>query len=274
MTDDPARFQTGTALDDVNDTFHAEYGETRSRSAIDEPVFVLLADTLTLVRRHHQHVEPITCRAFHVLKSAAHAPISLYATLQRCTPGSLPEEDRSHVTRGRDRCAAALTAMPPTLSPSAASVLTATVSEAEAALRGYDPEALDRFAAAMRPQLVAIAEESAAIQLAMLDDKVRVLLARLDEHERAVFEVVVAGDHQARVRSVGMQYFAKLCGEKPGAEARVAYGEGVTTVEAALELVGTRRLDRKIARAFFGDAKRLQQDVLGDAVASQLADKF
>jgi hypothetical protein len=35
-------------------------------------------------------------------------------------------------------------------------------------------------------------------------------------------------------------------------------------------LVGTRRLDRAIASAFFGDPKRLQRDVLGDAAKSAL----
>ena len=33
----------------------------------------------------------------------------------------------------------------------------------------------------------------------------------------------------------------------------------------------TRRIDAAIAKAFFGDAKRLQQDVLGDAVRDLLA---
>ncbi len=39
-----------------------------------------------------------------------------------------------------------------------------------------------------------------------------------------------------------------------------------------MALVGKRRFDRAIATAFFGDATRLQRDVLGDAAASLLGD--
>ena len=50
----------------------------------------------------------------------------------------------------------------------------------------------------------------------------------------------------------------------------MTYGEGVNDVDAAFALVGTRRLDSAVAKAFFGDAKRLQRDVLGDAVFALL----
>jgi hypothetical protein len=43
-------------------------------------------------------------------------------------------------------------------------------------------------------------------------------------------------------------------------------------VAQACELVGTRRLDRMVAQAFFQDPKRLQRDVLGDAAMRQLDD--
>jgi hypothetical protein len=68
-----------------------------------------------------------------------------------------------------------------------------------------------------------------------------------------------------------MQYFRRRLREPEGAEERVTYGEAVTDPDEALALVGRRRLDRAIALAFFGDAKRLQRDVLGDAVHEQLA---
>ena len=53
--------------------------------------------------------------------------------------------------------------------------------------------------------------------------------------------------------------------EQNGSDEHVTYGENVSTEQEALALVGTRRLDKYIARAFFGDEKRLQRDVLGDA---------
>jgi hypothetical protein len=89
----------------------------------------------------------------------------------------------------------------------------------------------------------------------------------LSEDERRSLEVVVAGDHQARARSLAMQYFQRRFGEERRRETRIAYGERVATVAEALELVGTRRIDRAVAAAFYGDPTRLQQDVLGDAAA-------
>ena len=53
--------------------------------------------------------------------------------------------------------------------------------------------------------------------------------------------------------------------ETAGADERVTYGENIGTEEEALALAGTRHLDKAIAQAFFGDEKRLQRDVLGDA---------
>ena len=48
------------------------------------------------------------------------------------------------------------------------------------------------------------------------------------------------------------------------------YAEGATSVEAALAVVGKQRIDRDLARAFFGDPNRMERDLLGDAAARLL----
>ncbi|MEO7109115.1 MAG: hypothetical protein ABI183_01645 [Polyangiaceae bacterium] len=53
-------------------------------------------------------------------------------------------------------------------------------------------------------------------------------------------------------------------------ESRLTYAEGVEAPQEALDLLGVQRIDRTIAGAFFGDTKRLQRDVLGDAAAKLL----
>ena len=83
---------------------------------------------------------------------------------------------------------------------------------------------------------------------------------------------MVTGDHQARTRSLGMQYFCRRLDEPADSEHRVTYAEGVSDEQSALALVGTRRLDRAVARAFFGDPQRLQRDILGDAAHALLAE--
>ena len=67
-----------------------------------------------------------------------------------------------------------------------------------------------------------------------------------------------------------MQYFRKRFAEPSGVETHVTYAEGVRDERAALALVATQRLDRSVALAFFGDEKRLQRDILGDAAERQL----
>ncbi|MBC8071591.1 MAG: hypothetical protein IAG13_24915, partial [Deltaproteobacteria bacterium] len=116
------------------------------------------------------------------------------------------------------------------------------------------------------------AEHATRAQLGALHEQATVLLARLPASERERVHVVVAGAHQARARSLGMQYFRRLFGEPTDAEERVTYAEAVDTVDDAVALVCMQRLDRAMARAFFGDEKRLQRDVLGDAAERLLED--
>jgi hypothetical protein len=52
----------------------------------------------------------------------------------------------------------------------------------------------------------------------------------------------------------------------------VTYAEAVTTVHDAVKLIGTHRVDEVLAGAFFGDRRRLQRDLLGDA-ATRILDR-
>jgi hypothetical protein len=123
----------------------------------------------------------------------------------------------------------------------------------------------DDFAREIGPRILRATEVATRGQLAALSATFALVLEHLSADQRKVLQVVVLGDHQARSRSLGMQYFQRCLGEAEGVEDRVSYGENVSTEEEAVALVGTQRLDRKIARAFFGDEKRLQRDILGDA---------
>ncbi|HEX4461642.1 MAG TPA: hypothetical protein VIA18_26865, partial [Polyangia bacterium] len=79
------------------------------------------------------------------------------------------------------------------------------------------------------------------------------------------------GVHQARARSLAMQFFGKLLDEPPDVERRLVYAENVSDEAQAVTLMATRQLDRALAGAFFGHPERLQRDILGDAVHEQLA---
>lgn len=261
----------------VNDAFHARYEEARDPARLTVPVVVLLGDDLVFVHRGDRKTFRVTPRSFHVIKSIAHAPIALYAAMRPADghpPGDL-DALHERVARARDSARDGLEhEATDELRADVDHVLGATLAVIEHARALTEErareEALEAFAADMRAALLRLTEAATRLQLDALHATVETVVAGLDPGALAHLQVVVAGQHQARARSLGMQYFAKRFGEKEGDEHRVAYAEGAGSVDDALVLVATRRLDNVVARAFFGDPHRLQQDVLGDAVADLL----
>jgi hypothetical protein len=275
----PAR--VGSALDDVNDRFHDAYDASRDAAKLDAPVFVVHADALFVFRDGERREIALTPRIFHVIKSAAHAPVAIFAALHRNGNGngesrsaalSMPPGDR--IDALREHVAAALTSLDDEHDADRETVdairvvLDRSLAFLDRVLGATPPTSseLDAFAHESGPQLLELTRLATRVQLTALHEVVEEALAALDAQQRAGLQVVVTGDHQARVRSLGMQYFHKRFQEPAEAEARVTYAEGVDDVDEALALVGTRRLDVAIAKAFFGDPRRLQRDVLGDAV--------
>lgn len=275
--DPPPLARVGTALDDVNDAFHAFYDRAKQSAALDAPVFLVLADELVLVRRGERRAYSFAPRLFHVIKSAAHAPVALYAALHRLGDGALDASTRERLAALRPKLVGSLGSLDGATEERAAldnlrGPLQASLDLLDGALvRGRVSAAeLAAFAKATGPALLRGTDDATRLQLDALDAHVARALDAMGDDERGAFQVVVTGDHQARARSLAMQYFQKLVGEPPGDERRVAYAEGVRDEAEALALVGTRRLDRAVAEAFFDDPKRLQRDVLGDAARERL----
>jgi hypothetical protein len=260
-------------LDAANESFHEAYAGARGRAEEQAPVFVVLPGLLVLFRGADRREARSTSRAFHLLKAAAHAPIGVYALL--CKPTAKVSDAR--VLALRARLHASLTTQRGELEhafsdePEALSDLRVTLERSLHFIDALDdarPQALHVFAAEMGPLLQTLIGHATRIELATLHACVEELAAALSPDERRALQVVVTGDHQARARNLGMQYFQARLGV--AAEAQVVYAEGITEEAEALALVGSRRLDAVLARAFFGDAKRLQRDVLGDAVRDRL----
>ena len=261
-------------MDDVNDAFHAEYDQARSSAELAAPVFVVLADSLLVFKSDGKTERRFAPLEFHVIKSAAHAPVAIFAAVKDAIERPLDARTKRALHAMRD--AASRATVPSTRSDDVARDIDATLQASVAFLDEVLAEGrvarpkLDAFTARTGSLLLRLTEHATRVQLAALHAAVEEALASLTDAERRAMQVVVTGDHQARARSLGMQYFQKRFGEPPGAETRVTYAEGIDDPEEAVALVGTRRLDRAIATAFFGDAKRLQRDVLGDAAASLL----
>lgn len=251
----------GQDLEEVDQTFHEAYGRRRDEAAHGAPVFVVIGDELTLARRGGRRAHRFVPPESHLLKAAAHAPVGLYALLAA--------EDRSRLAAFVSRIERALTE---TAFDDVREVLEPTLTfarDAQAALPSR--EARREFARARGPGLYRLTEHATRLQLDSLHAIVDAIMLDFDAREEAESRAVVAGDHQARRRNLGMQYFEKRLPRKNAPAERVIYGEGISTVDDALALVGTQRFDVELATAFFGDPARLQEDVLGDAVAERLA---
>lgn len=232
------------SLDRVNEAFHGSYEDQRKLAERD-PILVVLADDLVLFRGAARSRFRVTTPELTHVKSVAHAPVALWLLLQRSD-----REPRLAALR------ASIAASP------ADPILTET-------LRWMDrtPHAPDELAAAVGPALEESIARATTMQLAALHRTTEAALATLSAPERRALHVAVTGDHQARIRSLPMQYFQRRFADPD----RVLYAEGIVDAEEAAALVGKQRLDRAMAKAFFGDPRRLQRDVLGDAAAAELA---
>lgn len=253
----------------VNDAFHAAYGAARDAVERDTPVFVLLPESLVVHHRGKRTEHAVRPAAFHVIKAVTHAPVALFALCER---GALREQLASLAERlegARRELGRAPSEWP--MSARLDALLAATEATLRALLAGSaGPRAHWELAARVGPELLALAGEATRLQLVALHAAVERALGPFDAHERRSLQVVVTGDHQARQRSLALQYFQKRLCEAASCEERVSYAEAVCDEAGALALVGTRKLDRTLAQAFFGDPRRLQRDVLGDAAAELL----
>jgi len=273
----PTPPRIGGPLDHVNDAFHGAYAAVQGDASEDGPVLVVLADALICFRGGERVEVPFTPRRFHVLKSVSHAPVTAFMALRGGELEALDASKRAELVALRERLVEVNGDLDREVDDAAALadsqlVANATIELIDRVLAAKETrgEELATFAAHMGPPLLRLIEHATRLQLSALHEHTEDLLARLTDAERRQLVVVVAGDHQARVRSFAMQYFRKRFGER-GGEDHVLYGEGITSAEEARALVGKNRADRDIARAFFGDAKRMQRDLLGDAAAAFLA---
>lgn len=274
-TPPPPRIQS--PLDDVNDDFHGAYDTARGVAEEAVPVLILLGDSLVAHVRGRRNEVLVTPRRVHAIKSVAHAPVALFAALYLTGDKPLDDATRRRLHALREHAAASLETLTTDVGDAEAlgvarPLLESTLALIEQAVADgrASRSSLTAFARCCGPALLRLTDLATGIQLDALHESVEEILAAMTPAERAAFEVVVAGAHQARERSLAMQYFARRLGEEPHQEVRVAYAESLTDEPAALALVGTRRLDRAIAGAFFGDERRLQRDLLGDAAAARL----
>jgi hypothetical protein len=254
------------ALHAGNEVFHEAYSGARDGVRHQVPILVVLPNELALHHQDQRQVVGYSRPSFAQAKSVAHIAVALYALT--CEESSL-ERSRDGVARLLEHIAASLDvpacSRREPIDQEIETLLQRCLQFAKAARDQISSDSLRaEFASDAGPRVLRITELATCEQIAGLHEAVEAILSGLSADDQGQVQVVVVGDHQARTRSLGMQYFKRRFHE-PGTDQRIAYGENITDEEAAISLVATRRLDKRIAQAFFGDEDRLQRDVLGDA---------
>jgi hypothetical protein len=261
-----------TSLTAANAVFHASYGAERAKAELQAPLIIVLAGEVVLHKNGQRDAFPFACPCFDAAKAVAHVVVALYVMAARSRQRTAHAEGllrleaiRKHVEDSLDSLQAEPAAIEDIHSELVVLLEASRAFAAHISTTDCAEAERNAFARDNGVRILQVTEAATLGLLGALHESVEKALANLTPEERSALEIVVVGDHQARARSLGMQYFRQRCAEPEGADDRVTYGENVTDEDEALALVGIRRLDRDIARAFFQDEKRLQRDVLGDA---------
>jgi len=125
------------------------------------------------------------------------------------------------------------------------------------------PDDLEAFARAAGPIVLANATDAAAVQIEAYHRQVTTWRKSLGADAWKRVRVVVLGKQLPRKENIATQYFARLL-DVPGEGPRLSYAEELSGDDAAIDLLGSRLLDRTAARAFFNDPERLERDLLSD----------
>jgi hypothetical protein len=266
----------GGALDDLDDEFHASYERSRTDLAPSDPVFVVLANDLVLFHRGQRTEWSFSPRAYQLIKMVSHVPLTIFCALH-----PVGGEPAQHSAARTDSLRAWIAQAKPELAREERELGAETMHDLRTVLDASDallqrgharitPDAAKELAEVLGPVLLRLIDRATQLQLDALHAHVEAALQGLMREELARMQVVVTGNHQARVRSLPMQYFRHRLREPEGVELRVTYAEAVSSEQEALALIGTKKLDREIAQAFFGDRNRMQRDLLGDAAQARL----
>jgi hypothetical protein len=253
-------------------------GRTLELSSIPA-VIVVSGDDLILRKNGKRVVATVIPREYHTLKCVAHSLLALFGHLTHEPGRPLGEERVKALREYRDLLVAAGPAVeacgfdPDTLARQkrilgrGLEFLDAVVKDGQ-----VSADALTKYCRASRPDALANAAAAARAQLAATHRQVMEWKKGMTATEWDALTVIVQGGQTARAENAAVQYFARLFGETSGEGRRVVYAEGLWDEEKALNLLGTLRLDGKLAVAVFNDPFRMYRDLLADAARPAIDD--
>lgn len=269
------------ALKAVNTAARDAYAHGREAMAARvSPAMVVHFDDLVLERGGKTMRESFTPPLYHRLKSVSHVPLGTVALLAAETPGERTGPWRQRLEALRDQARA----IAPALAGAGFSdaqklrldrILADSLAFIDTALSQGVPsaDALDAYARALGPLLLANATDAARAQLDGLHALEQRWRAQMSDAERRRLFVLVMGGRQPREGNLAYSYFVEAMGREAVGR-RLIYAENLRKPEDALALLATIVVDRRIGAAFFDDDTRMERDLLADAAQEHLLRLF
>lgn len=267
-------------FDALNGGSRKMYAATRTQVLASIPVVIVVSgDDLVLRKKGTRTVVTVIPADYHALKCIAHTTVGLFAHLS-VEPDRPLNEERLKALKDYQ---ALLTATEPAVEKfgfdadalarqkrilARAQKLTATVL-ADGKVSGDE---LTKFCRASREDVVANARDAARAQLLGTHKQVLEWKKDMTAEEWATLTVVIPTTAPARAENTPVQYFARLFGETNGESRRVVCAESLWDEEAAVNLLGTLRVDGKLGVAMFGDGFRMYRDFMADGARVAIDD--
>ena len=269
-------------LEALNAASRKMYAAARARELAAIPVVIVVSgDELVLRKDGKRTVATVIPAEYHALKSVSHTTLALFGHLSE-SPGQPLGDARLKALKDYQ---ALLVAAGPAVEKfgfdadtlarqkrllARAGELTAKVLEDGK----VSPEDLARFCRASRADVLANGMGAARAQLRGTHKQVMAWKKDMTPEEWAGLTVIVCGTQPARVENAAVQYFARLFGETSGEGRRIVFAEALFDEDRAVNLLGTLRLDGKLAEAVFGDRFRMYRDFLADGARTVLDELF
>jgi hypothetical protein len=271
---------------EVNERFHEAYQRARAEACRQEEsrgLIIRYAFGTVEARWNGKDLGPpvvLFTPYVHALKAVSHS-VFLAALLSAEPPGT---ERDGHVAAALrdvealraelgDPSSPAAMLFPADQRPRQMNILALTAA-AVLALRDqrFDEGARRDYFSAVRAPLAENLREASAAVLTLLHRTVQSYKRQVDAADPnawASVVVVAAVAHQARAREVAVQYFERMLGEavSEGAsgEDRLVVVENQPSAADQRGALAAHEVDREHASAIFGDASRLQSDVMADS---------
>ena len=275
----PASYDPQRSLTDANLQFRATHAATRKALLTrTRPIILVDFGRLVLLRDGKPDlVEPHNPPLYHRYKGIAHIPMATYLALAPALDTGSAPGWRAPLETLRDKVRPVLGELealgfPTADLPRQREIVTASLAFMDDALArpAVEPERLIRFTRAMAEPQLRNADAAAALQL----DRIHAIVTRWRSEEMSRDEwnrvyVVVQGFKMPRDGYAQFQYFERVLGPHESGR-RLLYAEGITTREAALDLLATIVTDRGAAHYFFDDVTRMDRDVMADGATKHL----